>query len=197
MQSGHRRAEFDDSAGPLGGVDQQCIDHGAPRRIQRVHPAERFDRHGDRFVAVVEDGPTHRRRALRDQPAQQTPPLQLQDPPAHQHMGGPRVAAVPRAVDAQHPKPPAGQQQRRRGAGHSCPDDDGIPVPIHDPSPLWSGPGVDPLGCRVRRRPLAFPDPAWAPGVPGSGVGSWRSRVRRGPVEQSVSGGRVRPPMAW
>ena len=62
--------------------------------------------------------------------------------------------------------------------GHSCPDDDGIPVPIDDPSPLWSGPGVGPL-------------------VVGSGMGPWRSRIRRGPVEQSVSGGRVRPPMAW
>ena len=57
---------------------------------------------------------------------------------------------------------PTGHSSRAVAApGHSCPDDDDIPVPIHDPSPLWSGPGVDPLVVGSGMGPLAFPDPAW------------------------------------
>ena len=106
-----------------------------------------------------------RRRRIAGQP---TPPLQLQGPPAHQRMGGQRVAAVPRAVDAQHPKlphgPAAAAPSRRRPfvprrRWHPSSDSRSVPSVV--------GARRRPLGCRVRHG---------APGVPGSGVDPLSSR---------------------
>ena len=45
VQADDRSTEPDVRAGSFGGVDQQRVEHGAARRIQRVDAGRRLDRH--------------------------------------------------------------------------------------------------------------------------------------------------------
>ena len=75
----------------LGGVDEQGVEDGATRRVQRIHAGGRLSATG-RAPPVVERHPAHRRRAGRG-PGPAAPAPQLEDATAHQRVGGQGVRA--------------------------------------------------------------------------------------------------------
>ena len=122
--------EADPCAGLLGGVDQQGVEDGTTRRVERVHAGGRLQHDRHRFVAVVERHPPHRRRAACRHPVQQAPAPQLQDAAAHERMGGQGVRAAAGAVHDQHPQAGPGEQQGGRRACDARADDDGVPAGV-------------------------------------------------------------------
>ena len=59
---------------------------------------------------------------------EQTPPVQLQDPAAHQGVRGEGVGAVAGTIDDEDPQSLAGEQHRRRRPSSAGADNDGVVV---------------------------------------------------------------------
>jgi hypothetical protein len=110
VEIGHGDAEPHLGVGGGGRVDQDRVEHGAPRRVQGVHAKRRLD--GDRHdgIGVAERGAAHRGRARRDDLVEQAPSGQLQHAAAHQGVRGEGVGTVAAAVDEEDAQPGAGQQ---------------------------------------------------------------------------------------
>ena len=169
--SGDRHAVAERGAGGSGGVDEDRVEHGAPRRVQRVDAVGRLDGHRDLVVGVAERRRAHGRRARGDDGVEQAPAVELHDAGAHERVGGEGVRAVAALVDDEDVEAGAGEEQGGRRAGGAGADDDDVVAwggGVVRMVVLW-GRDASGVGVRgVRRR--------WARGT---GAG-WRCGGRRG-----------------
>ena len=86
LQTRDSDAIDDVGAGGGGGIDQQSIQHVPPRRIQRIDPVARGDRHRHRLIAIEERRLPDGRRAGRYNGRQDAPSMQLNDRAAHERV---------------------------------------------------------------------------------------------------------------
>ena len=107
-------------------VDQQLVEHGAARAIRDRNPIDRLRRPGDHHRTEVKRVLLDRRAIRRNQPIQQTPPLQCGYARWMHDMGGHRVASERRLVHEQHAMPAAREQHRRRSTGAASADHDHV-----------------------------------------------------------------------
>ena len=121
-------AVADVGTGGDGGVDEDRVEHGAPRRVERVDAVRGFDRDGDLVVGVVEGGAPDGRGAGVDDAVEQPPAVELEDAAAHQGVGREGVGAVAAAVDDEDGQAGAGEQHGGGGAGGAGADDDDVVV---------------------------------------------------------------------
>jgi hypothetical protein len=111
-------------------VDQDRVENGTARRIQRLDAVGRLDRDRHDLARVAERDPSHGRSPGRDDPVQEPPTVQLQHAAPHQRVGRQRVGAVLPPVEQQHAQPGPGQQERGGSAGRSGADHrDVVPHP--------------------------------------------------------------------
>ena len=159
----------DRGAGVDGGVHEEAIEQGAPRGEEGGNAVPGPDRDVDHLVLVVEDRPVDARRAGRLDPAEETPPVQLQHAGSHQGVRRQRVAPVGAAIDGKDPHAAPGQQQGRRGARGAGTDDDRV-VAFTD--------AVESRHLLVSFRPRGLRPPC-AGASPGGPPAPWRHAPRR------------------
>ncbi len=126
VQAGETSAEAHLGTGRDGGLGQHPIEHGAARGVERRNPVLVGNGDLERVVAIDERGATDRRRVRRDNRRQHAPAVQLDDGPAHQRVGGQRVAAGEPRVDHQDPGALSGEAQRGGGTGATGADDEHV-----------------------------------------------------------------------
>ena len=123
-------AELD--AGLDRGVDQQLVEHRAPRAVSVRDPVDRLRRTGDRQRPEVERVGRHRWASGLLESLQQTPALERSQARWMHVVRRHRVARKGRLVDHQHPVAPAGKEHRRRRSCAARPHDDRvIPLDAH------------------------------------------------------------------
>ena len=126
LHAGDGDAEAHVGAGALGRVDQDRVEHGAARRVQRVDAVCGLDLHDEIVVGVVERHPAHRGRVLVDHVVEQPPTVELHDAAAHQRMRREGVGAVAAAVDDEHAHARIGEQHGRGGTRSAGADHDDV-----------------------------------------------------------------------
>ena len=125
-QAGDRDPEPGLDSGVPGRVDQDRVEHGAARGVERIHARARLDRYVDEVLAVVEDAASHGRCARGRHPVQQSPAGQLQDTAAQQGVGRERVGAEAAAVDHEDPQAGPGEDHGGPRPGRPGPHDDDV-----------------------------------------------------------------------
>ena len=121
-----RRPEADLRASGRRGVDQDRVEHGAPRRVEGVDAVRGLDRHRQVVVGVREPGAPHGGRTGGDDRVEKSPPVELDDAAAHERVGGEGVGAVAAAVQHEHVESGPGEEHRGGGTGGASTDDDHI-----------------------------------------------------------------------
>ncbi len=109
-----------------GRIDQQGIEHRAPRRKTGIDAMTRLYVDSDRLVAVVERRRSDGGRSRCDDVGNQAPAIELDDRAPHQRVRRQRVRAVGLPVDDQDLGAGPRQEQGRGSAGTACTDDDHV-----------------------------------------------------------------------
>ena len=122
--TGHAEADLD--AGRLRGLDQERVEHGAARSVERLDAGLGLDLDDVDGVAVAHHVPVHGGRAGRDHAIEQAPAAELEDAGPHQRMGRERVALGTAAIDQEHAAAAPREQHGGGGAGDAGADDDGV-----------------------------------------------------------------------
>ena len=128
-------AELD--AGLDRGVDEQLVEHRAPRAVSVGDPVDRLRRTGDRQRSEVERVGRHRWASGLLESLQQTPALERSQARWMHVVRRHRVARKGRLVDHQHSMAAAGKQHRRRRSRAARPHDDRVIASVtHALAPL-------------------------------------------------------------
>ena len=125
------RPVHDLRAGSPRGPDEDRIEHGAARCVERIDTVLRLDRHRNRLVAVVERRVTDGGRARGLDLVEQAPPAQLEHSAAHQRVRRERVAPRRVPVDREHGETCAGQEHCGRGSRAAGAHDDRVVASVH------------------------------------------------------------------
>ena len=151
--------ELELGAGLLGRVDEQRVEDGALRGVQRSTSG-----HRNGLVAVVERHLVDGRGAGRREPVEQPPAVEQLDAGRHERVGGQRVRTPAGVVQDEDAVAATGELEGGGGSGQQDPDDDGVIafhgrwallVVVVEVGGAWTAPPsrvVDRCGVR-RRRP--------------------------------------------
>jgi hypothetical protein len=111
-----------------GCIDEDAIQHGAPRRAEILDAILRLDAQAQRVAAIVERRGANFRCSRGHHCRQQSPSFELKDSCSHQGVSRHRVGTVGLTFDRENIHPCAREKHRRSCPGASRSDDHRIVV---------------------------------------------------------------------